>query len=297
MVSNQYPGRYTPSDLVKPILPNVKMNAGQKAGLKALELPYADQDSAWDKKFLNSEAGTQFKQALTDFESGKRGASIKGITLRGKTPEEIHDMLIETRGFKFIQDAIIPPGVSVGEYASRDGGITKDKDSENAVPIFIYYHPDLATVRVKPMGTPIDGSGRKKSPAPEPQVSINILLKNPFEGGNKEPNLSYDNEAFKVTESGFPIPKGPSQKFGFRMFHEGENLTPEQKDDQASWVATLMGNVHIPVSTKFVWGKRTCGYYCSDHSCKTQATAIACLYKCPLDQVLPCKKTYLVQGK
>lgn len=198
--------------------PTPKQAEGRKLAAEAMKKDHNDPKGIWDQKALNEgvldkrtnkidETPMRIKERLDDFASGKPGSgqSVKNLDLAGKTPQQIHDELI-AKGFTLQKD-------KNGNREMILGCI--DGDAPYPTPHDIYLHPDGGMVRVKPeghLGNPL---------RPEPHVSKSVLidpksvLKDP-EKGTERPNTEWANEAFKVTNDGYAVPKAPSSGNGMR---------------------------------------------------------------------------------
>lgn len=270
-----YPGRYTALSVKKPTTSLSECEQkGKKLALEALQVPsFTHPVSPWQPTIKNID----LQHALKEFEEGKRGQSIKNIKLKGLTPPEIHYLLISL-GFKHVRQHL---GATKGLF-NRDGSISPSPTSP--VSLDFYYHSDGGVVRVKPEGTP-DPEG--VNPAPEPQVSKYVLLKLPKDH-DSPPDTSYENEGFKVTEKGYPIPKAPHEEFGFRKLYPQNSITPCERKEEMGWEDTLMHHVHLPISTIFPWSYEFCLNTCYGTPTFHQSTLKMLLDNCPLDVLENC---------
>lgn len=173
---------------------------------KSSFLPIDDPLSLWDLSYL--ERNPKLKQAIDEFTTNKRGQTLKKIDVH-TTKDRLHKQLLNL-GFVWTE---VPLTAGKKRYWTVTGDKTKDKNAKNLVMMQIYVHQDGSMVRIKSLGIP-DKSG--KYPQRLPQILLGVLL----DISPRSPNdydTSYDNEAFKVTAEGNPVPKSPSPKFGIKI--------------------------------------------------------------------------------
>jgi hypothetical protein len=129
---------------------------------------------------------------LRDFEDGRAGASVRRLDLRNRTGVGLDDILREL-GFSVTTRPFPAPG---GGYLREDGTRTDQADDPDIVTESFYTQRDGGMVHVLPQGIP----GDLRRPGPHASKSV---LYNPM----RPP--TWDNQAFKVTNDGFPVPKSP----------------------------------------------------------------------------------------
>ena len=105
-------------------------------------------------------------------------------------------------------------------YWLKDGGITEDINDPNLVLMDIYVHRDGSMIRIKSFGVP-DASGVLE-PRRMPHASKSVL-KNLCKGKNCTQDTSFNNEAFKVTDEGFPVPKSSSPQAGLKLPYNNDD--------------------------------------------------------------------------
>ncbi len=199
---------------------------------KSSFLPVDDPLSLWDPSHLDG--NPKLKQAINEFNAGKRGQSLKKITVH-TTKEQLHKQLLN---LDFVWSEV-PLTAGKKRYWTITGGKTKDKNAKNLVMMQIYVHQDGSMVRIKSLGVP-DKSGQY--PQRLPQILLGVLLDISPQSPN-DFDTSYENEAFKVTVEGNAVPKSPSPKFGIKIpNYQGFSQSVLKKVPDI-----LMGMVHIPL--------------------------------------------------
>ena len=146
-------------------------------------------------------------QAIQNFINGEIGRSLRSISLENCTLREIQ---------KNIED--------VGFQAVSVNLLDSDK------PHMFYVHPDRGLIRLKPEGCDITD----RSP-----YGVKCILGNITD-------LSYENELFKVSESGIPMPKGV-------QVSDHINLDPSEMSPFATkdkWLDWVMKQVHVDIIEK-----------------------------------------------
>lgn len=170
--------------------------------------------SIWDADFIASDKLTA--DALKEFHLSKRGILARHLKLAGKSADEIHNLLI---GKKF-SHMKVPLKVRGDDekYWLKDGSTTQNINDPKLVLMDIYVHKDGSMVRVKPFGVP-DLSGLIE-PRRMPHVSKSVLKKL-CQKAECTPDTSFVNEAFKITDEGFPVPKSSSRQGGLKLPYDG----------------------------------------------------------------------------
>jgi hypothetical protein len=202
------------------------MITGSRKASEGITKSHNDPEGVWDQESLKS--NPKLKQHLDDFEADKAGKSVKDIDVSGKSPEKLHEELME-KGFKHTREPLKAGQDATGNqlYKKSDGTRTTDANDPENVPHDIYTHPDGGMVRVKPEGDP--GAGNR----PEPHVSKSVL----FDSKN---GTGFENEAFKVTNSGQAVPKSPTKDAGMRQAPSGS----KSKFENQGYKDTVMTRAH-----------------------------------------------------
>jgi hypothetical protein len=180
----------------------------------------------WDQEFLNDPANKLIRNKIIELEEGKSCKLLKELNTKVLTHQEILEK-VQQAGYKCSKRPLIARGVKPRSFLKTDNTITTDAND----PGIAWQHTCVqveegCTVRFKPDGFP----GGKTS---EPHSTKAVLLKK--EGKTS----SYKNEAFKVTAEGYPIPKGPSSKFGL-----AECPYKNDKEQCNKWVDAVMQAGH-----------------------------------------------------
>ncbi|HEY5240069.1 MAG TPA: hypothetical protein VIJ22_01325 [Polyangiaceae bacterium] len=142
---------------------------------------------------------------LRAFETGLAGSSVRHLDLRNKTALALDDQLREL-GFSHSGRPLPAPG---GGYLRQDGTRTDDADDSEVARDDVYTHRDGGMVRMRPDGVP--GDLRWSSPH-----AIKAVLYDATRPATR------DNEAFKVTNDGYPVPKTPHRSDGMVQLADRE---------------------------------------------------------------------------
>ncbi len=235
--AGQYPGHKPLTCLVKPrtAYTSDDYQYGVDAAKRALEIAFGQRGGIWDTYHL--EKNPMLNKAIEEFIKGERAASIRELVLENKTPEEIHNLL-KSAGFSHERKALFAgKNMGVVTYWRHDGTKTNDPSDPEAVPMDIYIHEDGGMVRIKPFGVP-NPSG--KAPRRQPHLSKAVLLDltPQKKAGRLTYDLSFRNEAFKVSATNIPIPKTPAIYGGM--------YKPPFKNKQRlnGYISYLMGVAH-----------------------------------------------------
>ena len=175
-------------------------------------------DSVWDQGYLKKHPHVLV--AIKDFEKGKLGMALKKVTLKGKTSSQLHKELIS---FEFHWSEVpLRASLKKRTYWLLDGRTTQDINHPRVVKMIVYVHKDGSLVRMKPRGIP-DLRGRHPRRSAQ---AVKVVLQNIdprlCKGSVCAYDVSYQNEAFKVSEQNRPLPKAPSPKYGLKLPYEGQ---------------------------------------------------------------------------
>lgn len=202
----------------------------------ALLKSFDDPKGIWDQAFLKSHPDYLF--ALQDYTKGKRGQMAKATDLTSLTPEEIHQKLLDA-GFVHKREILHPKFKDTKGWVKDQDMPARDR-APQGVMMDTYTHKDGSRIRVKPSSIP-DYSRRTPLRLPHYSKSVMLDLKN-LEGG-------YDQEAFKLTKGGQPVPRAPSVEVGYRpIYTEDENFKRRLQAD------VVMGAVHFLLPSTCVFG-------------------------------------------
>lgn len=202
-------------------------------------------ESLWDHDFLKQHP--DYKIALDEYLKDKRGHKIKSLDLHHKTAQEIHSILTK-EGFKHKRTPLMVRKTVLkdrGYYWLNNGEMTTDPKHADLVVMDIYVHDDGSMVRVKPESTP-DHS--KRTALRFPHYSKNVLLKLDDVCDDKKvctKDISYTNEAFKLTREGNPLPKNIKAESGFRFLYPKNN-----KRKRAMQADVVMNLIHFNLPTQ-----------------------------------------------
>lgn len=222
-----YPGRRPPPPLSKPAPPvrSPENLAGYQRGVVDVEKGFRAPDGVWDQETLAN--NTKLRDTLERFDAGEVGASGKEIPVAGKSPEEIHEDLTGA-GFQYHREPLFAARDPEGNvlYRLRDGTTTPSSDDPEIVPHDIYTHDDGTMVRVKPEGDP---GGRR----PVPHVSKSVV--------DPPHQTGWDNEIFKITDDGDPVPKAPQKAYGA----VSQPASSQGQDYNVGYADGVMGAAHV----------------------------------------------------
>lgn len=189
------------------------MSIGVNKALEAIKQDPFSEESVWDQNFLKREQ--EVSETLTKFIKNEYGQKAKNLKLEGKTKAELEKILLDEGFEKRKTDGRI------------DGllGRSKDRDFQDSGDIYV--HSDGSMIRIK------DSSSYRKH-RPQSYI-IKAVLKNP------SGPVTWQNEAFKISKEGYPLPKSPKQTHGLKIHAPNSSGIDEDK----GWVDLIMEEVHI----------------------------------------------------
>ncbi|WP_032112472.1 hypothetical protein [Candidatus Paracaedibacter symbiosus] len=178
----------------------------------------------WDKNFLHKHP--EISNKLTQYKEGRLCKSLKDVDTGNLTHQQLSTRLKELGYFCYKKPLSVNSKATPLRYLKKDGGDTANLNELDVVWQEICVEiKDGCVVRIK-----MDGYPRSKRPAPHSTKAI--LLNRAQDPSN------YDNEAFKVTSTGIPVPKGPDASFG---------LSPcpyENGKACEAWISEIMAAAH-----------------------------------------------------
>lgn len=209
-VVHPYPPTRQPGPYVSKLQhapPSPQWQSGAAKAQAGLPKGHTDPTGIWDQATLLDPQYRSLKDTLDAVAAGKKGRSVARIALSGKTSKELHEELL-ARGFKHKREPLSTYENGRTEYVlskeGADGALTTpDPRHPDVLPQDLYTHRDGGMVRVKPEG---DTGSRFR---PQPHASKSVLI-DPKNG------TSLDNEAFKLTSRGHPVPKSPYGSTGIK---------------------------------------------------------------------------------
>lgn len=254
-----YPGAQKLTCLSMPQTPitDAAYDAGRDLARAAVSKPYNDPAGIWDVGYLKTHP--KFVKLVEAFLAGERGASVKNLKLAGKKGSEIHHLLM-AGGFHFDRKPLSVYGDGAERlYWRADGTKTSNPKDPSGSFIDIYWHDDGGLVRVKPAGIP-----NRKASMPEPHVSKAVLWTTKKQMSKKNRgdrpvhvNTGFRNEAFKVSESGIPLPKSPFYKSGIRSLYKRDEIKigslnhDAKRLEQRGWTDAIMKEAHLALPADF----------------------------------------------
>lgn len=196
--------------------PSIKaMAIGVAKAEVAIKCDPFSSSSIWDQNYLSKE--TELADKIKKFLAGEYAKKAKELAFENNSKEEVMEKLIQN-GFK------------KWEVEGRvDGLLGKAKDREFQDAGEIYIHDDGSIIRIK------DASSKRHI---RPQAYlVKAALKN--QGGP----ATWQNEAFKISKEGFPVPKGHKTNQGMLTHAPNSSGTDEDK----GWIDLIMEEVHIDI--------------------------------------------------
>lgn len=197
-----------------------EMSTGVSKAQEALKQdPFSD-NSVWDQEFLKRD--TEMANSIKKYQENQYAKKSKTLVLAKLTKDDIVSKLL-SEGFVKI-DGRKKLDTSQNEIDA--------KSAEDKVPGEIYTHSDGSMVRLK------DAYASRKY-RPQAYVTKSAL---------KDPNgsTSWDNEAFKVTNDGYAVPKSPYQKYGMKIHSPASS----GNDEDQGWVDLIMEEAHADIVSK-----------------------------------------------
>lgn len=203
-------------------------------------------ESLWDQEYLAK--NPHITKAIQEFRHGKRGQSIKSIRLTGKTAFEIHNSL-EKNGFLW---RMIPLRASLKRqtYWLNNGDTTKDKSHPDVIHMYVYIHSDGGIVRVKPKGIPDLNARHPRRSAHATKAVLTDINPDLCSADECNYDISYQNEAFKVSDDNQPLPKAPSPKYGLKL--PSKDKSAVQRRVNRLIANTVMNLAHTNIKTSCV---------------------------------------------
>jgi hypothetical protein len=153
--------------------------------------------------------GSVFAKLLGRYNAGEVGRSVSGVRLTGLTLRQVN-VALATRGFVMRHDVIVAERNADGapQWLRVDGSPTPARDDPQLVPVECFVHPDGGMIRVFPMGDP-----RGRVAPPQPTAIKSVLF---VAGDPSTTDISFRNEAFRVTDGGRAVPKSLRTVYGLR---------------------------------------------------------------------------------
>jgi hypothetical protein len=182
---------------------------------EAITCSYHAKNSLWNIE--DADRKDILTKTLQDFAQGKSGVEVKNLRINNLTAPGLHAILIQ-RGFRHQRNAlVVHPDLQPKLFWLRSGKQVTEKPSDpDMLPMDIYDHPDGSLVRIKAWGIP---DPTRQTKHPEPYVSKSVVFDRRehciFSIFHCHLDTSWNNEAFKITDDGFPVPKSASPKHGF----------------------------------------------------------------------------------
>lgn len=163
------------------------------------------------------------------FLGGRIAQEARSLRLEGRSIDEVHRLLV-ARAFRPRVERLFAGRGPNGEalFHLRSGETTMDPRSAECLAVLVYAHTDGSLVRVYPEGDP---TGRR-APVGVPTATKSVCMYPPRAWVDEEGTARFSadtspkNEAFRVTESGDPTPKG---------FRAVDGVKSESTDPLVSW--------------------------------------------------------------
>ncbi len=199
-----------------------------------------DPKGIWDKKSIAEDP--ELAKALDEFRHDKRGHAAKKLRLSGLKSTEVHDLLI-SQGFKH-KRVSLSALKNHNLFWLKDGTTTMDDKHSNIVPLYIYIHKDGSVIRVKPFGIP---DLQAKTMGRAAHLSKTVLKKLPCDCTDSECkyDTSYSNEAFKVTDLGYAVPKNSSSKAGLKLPYDDDSYLGKTLNNAVSGTVANLSHIKL----------------------------------------------------
>jgi len=196
--------------------PSIKaISIGVEKALIAIKNdPFSD-DSIWDKEYLNRDQ--ELAEIIKKFMTGDYAAKARKLNFDGMSKEQIIKKLLSEN---FVKKT---PEEKVDELLGR----AKDREVQDNGETYVA--TDGSLIRIKE-------ASKYRYNRPQAYI-VKAALKNP----TSPP--TWQNEAFKITKDGYPVPKGPKQSQGLKI--HAPNTSGQ--DEDKGWVDLIMEEVHIDI--------------------------------------------------
>lgn len=200
--------------------------------------------NVWD--FSSNPSLERTQKILSDFKQGRIGAKARMLQLRNLSAKEIHMLLIK-EGFRHQRVPLLVGSGETNRYWLKSGETQVGPPTrETMLAMDIYDAPDGSVVRVKAWGIP-DKSG--KTPRTFPHLSKSVVFDKSEECElfffNCHLKVTWENEAFKVSDNGEPIPKSPNPRDGMKI---PQGLSTA---DTKRWIDEVMDQAHIDLPVEY----------------------------------------------
>ena len=192
--------------------------------------------------FDATKISSQLKAALERYQKGEVGNKSKILNLENLSAQKIHQLLLDHQFRYSIVPLRVHPQLDPNRYWLRNGetqmGIPSQK---RALPMIVYDHHDGSVVRVKAWGIP-DPAHRTFRPQPHVSRSVVFDTKEAcaFFYFNCHINTDWENEAFKISNTGTPLPKSPSQNDGMNF-----PKTIKSQEAKRQFIDNVMNQAHM----------------------------------------------------
>lgn len=195
-----------------------EMSTGVSKAQEALKQDPFSNTSVWDQEFLKRD--TEIANLIMKYQTNQYAEKSKTLVLAKLTKDDIVSKLL-SEGF-----------VKIDNQKKLDSGQKNidSKSTDDNVPGEIYTHSDGSMVRLKEAST-----SRKYRPQ---AYATKSALKDP------NGSTSWDNEAFKVTNEGYAVPKSPYQKYGMKI----HSPSSSGNDEDQGWIDLIMEEAHTDMS-------------------------------------------------
>ena len=190
----------------KPLLSDNKLiiyNIGVDKANNALKCHPFGSCSAWDANYFLENPLIKHKVNL--FLKGRYAQKARYLDLVGKSKLEVETLLLK-QGFK---------------KEDKTNNLNFKESGE------IYKHTDGSAVRIKDY----DSSRKFRPQAYAVKLALN----------NQKEIATWENEIFKISNYGIPLPKAPQAKYGIKASPRGSKSIYEDEE----WIDCIMSQVHI----------------------------------------------------
>lgn len=196
----------------------IDMEAGANKAMEALQYNPFHNQSVWDQNILQRDG--KLSASLHRFLDGQYAYSVKNFVIPSDSSVESISKSLLSSGFIEIDPKHFPH---------------QDKSKK-----YVFMHKDGGMVVIKE-------SNDNRSYRPQSYISKVVLFKN-IEDNMSDEDIAklavWENEAFKVTNKGIPVPKGTKQTYGMRS----HATSTSGRDEDRGWTKCIMNYAHFDIS-------------------------------------------------
>ncbi len=199
--------------------PSIKAIAiGVEKALVAIKNDPFSENSIWDIEYLNRDH--EVSDLLKKFVADEYATKAKKLNFDGMSKDQIIKKILSEGFIK--KD----PEAKVDQLLGR----AKDREVQDSGDIYIASDGSMIILKEE---------SKYRHNRPQAYI-VKAALKNPTGPS------TWQNEAFKITKDGFPVPKGPKQSHGLKI--HAPNTSGQ--DEDKGWIDLIMEEVHSDIDGK-----------------------------------------------